>query len=54
MLQKIILKKVLELVFKKLLKKYNLDAIRDYVEKDNELDLKFRDHEKRLRRLEKQ
>ena len=53
MLQKLLLKKVLELVFKKLLKKYNLDKIRDYVEKDNELDLKVRNLENRLRKLEK-
>ena len=53
MLQKIILKKVLELVFKKLLKKYNLDRIKDYVEKENELDIKVRNLESRLRKLEK-
>ena len=53
MIPKIILKKVLEVVFKKLLKKYNLDKIKDYVENDNELDLKVRELEKRISKLEK-
>ncbi len=53
MLQKILIKQVLKLVFDKLLKKYNLDKIRDYVENDNELDIKVKDLEKRIKKLEK-
>ncbi len=53
MLQKILIKQVLKLVFDKLLKKYNLDRIKDYVENDNELDIKVKDLEKRIKKLEK-
>ena len=52
MLQKILIKEVLKLVFDKLLKKYNLDKIRDYVENDNELDIKVKELEKRINKLE--
>ena len=53
MLQGLIVKKILELVFKKLLKKYNLDKIKDYVENKNDLDFKVEVMEARLRKMEK-
>ena len=49
MLQKLLLKKVFQLILTKLLKKYNLDKIKDYVEKDNILDKKVRQLEMSLR-----
>lgn len=53
MLQGLIVKKIFELVFKKLLKKYNLDRIKDYVENKNDLDFKVEVMEARLRKMEK-
>ena len=53
MLQGLIVKKIFELVFKKLLKKYNLDRIKDYVENKNALDFKVEVMEARLRKMEK-
>lgn len=53
MLQGLIVKKIFELVFKKLLKKYNLDRIKDYVENKNDLDFKVEVIEARLRKMEK-
>ena len=53
MLQGLIVKKILELVFKKLLKNYNLDKIKDYVENKNDLDFKVEVMEARLRKMEK-
>ena len=41
-LKKIILKKLGEQILKWLVKKYNLDNIKEYVEEDNELDIKVR------------
>ena len=38
MLQGIIIKKVLDLVMKQILKKFNLDKMQKYVEQPNELD----------------
>ena len=42
MLQGLIVKKILDVVMKTLLKKYNLDNIKAYVENDNELDVEVR------------
>ena len=52
MLQKILIKQVLKIVFNQLTKKYNLSKIKDYVENDNELDIKVRELEKRITKLE--
>ena len=48
MLQGIIVKKVLDLVIKQILKKFNLDKIQKYVEEPNELDKKVKALEKKL------
>jgi hypothetical protein len=53
MLQGIIIKKVLDLVMKQILKKFNLDKIQKYVEEPNELDNKVKSLEKKLKKLEK-
>ena len=42
MLQGIIIKKVLDLVMKQILKKFNLDKMQKYVEEPNELDKKVK------------
>ena len=42
MLQGIIIKKVLDLVMKQILKKFNLDKMQKYVEQPNELDKKVK------------
>ena len=44
---------IVNLVIKQLLKTFNLNKIKDYVEEDNELDKKSREFEKRLINLEK-
>ena len=48
MIQGLIIKKILDGVMKKILKKYNLDKIKDYVEKPNDLDKKVKDLEKSI------
>tara|TARA_R100001530_G_scaffold119989_1_gene87229 strand:- start:358 stop:528 length:171 start_codon:yes stop_codon:yes gene_type:complete len=53
MLQGILVKKILDLVMKQILKKFNLDKIQEYVEKPNELDKKVKKLEKKLKLLEK-
>ena len=53
MLQGIIIKKVLDLVMKQILKKFNLDKMQKYVEEPNELDKKVKSLEKKLKKLEK-
>ena len=53
MLQGIIVKKVLELVMKQILKKFNLDKMQKYVEQPNELDKKVKKLEGKLKKLEK-
>ena len=53
MLQGIIIKKVLDLVMKQILKKFNLDKIQKYVDEPNELDKKVKTLEKKLKKLEK-
>ena len=52
MLQGIIIKKVIDLVLRKILKKYDLDNISDYVNNKNDLDWKVEILDKRLRKLE--
>ena len=52
MLQGIIIKKIIDLVLMKILKKYDLDNIRDYVNNKNDLDWKVEILDKRLRKLE--
>ena len=42
MIQGIIVKKIMEVVMKQLLKQFNLDKIKEYVEGDNELDIKVK------------
>ena len=46
------IKQVFGQVFKAILNKYDLDSFKNYVENDNELDIKTRDHEDRIRKLE--
>ena len=53
MLQGIIVKKVLDLVMKQILKKFNLDKMQKYVEQPNELDKKVKKLEGKLKKLEK-
>ena len=53
MLQGIIIKKVLDLVMKQILKKFNLDKIQKYVDEPNELDKKVKKLEKKIKLLEK-
>lgn len=53
MIQALIIKKVLEVVFKKIETKHKLNKLKKYVEEDNELDLKVRELEKRLKAVEK-
>ena len=49
MLKGFVIKKILELVMKKMLEKYKLDKIQDYVEKPNELDIKVKKLEKKYK-----
>jgi|TARA_R110000824_G_scaffold151149_2_gene322082 hypothetical protein len=53
MLQGIIIKKVLDLVMKQILKKFNLDKIQKYVDEPNELDKKVKSLEKKIKKLQK-
>ena len=53
MIQGIIIKKVLDIVIKQLLKRFNLDKIQEYVEKPNELDKKVKKLESKIKKLEK-
>ena len=52
MLQGIIIKKIINLVIRKILKKYDLDNISDYVNNKNDLDWKVEILDKRLSKLE--
>ena len=47
MLQGLIVKKVIDVVLKKIMEKHNLNKLQKYVEEDNELDVQFRDIEKK-------
>tara|TARA_R100001594_G_scaffold1363_9_gene5935 strand:- start:5321 stop:5545 length:225 start_codon:yes stop_codon:yes gene_type:complete len=53
MLQGLVAKKIISVVIKRIMEKSELRKMRKYVEEDNELDLIAKDHEKRLRKLEK-
>jgi len=53
MLQGIIIKKVLDLVMKRIMKKFDLDGIQKYVQEPNELDDKVAKLEKKLKKLQK-
>tara|TARA_R100000808_G_C2145725_1_gene153562 strand:+ start:288 stop:530 length:243 start_codon:yes stop_codon:yes gene_type:complete len=49
MLQGILIKKVMEII----LKQFNLDKIQKYVEEENELDVKVKALESKIKKLEK-
>jgi hypothetical protein len=51
-LQGFIVKKLVGAVFTMLLKHYDMDRIKDYVEKENELDVKVRELEEKVGLLE--
>ena len=53
MLQGLIIKKILDAVMKRILKKYNLDKIKSYVEDDNILDLEVKALKEKIDKLEK-
>ena len=53
MLQGIIIKKVMDLVMKQLLKKFDLEGMKKYVEKPNELDKKVKSLETKIKKLQK-
>ena len=46
-------KLIIEIVIKAIAKKFKLDKVLSYVEDDNELDLKVRKLERRLKKIEK-
>ena len=48
MLQGLVLKKVIDIVLKRVMQKNELHKLRKYVEEDNELDLQVRAHAKSL------
>ena len=48
MIQGLIIKKVLEIVFKKIHEKHNLKRIQKYVEEDNELDIQMKQAQKTM------
>ena len=54
MIQGLIIKKVLDLVMKTILKKYNLDKIKSYVEDDNECDVQIKQMQKTIAKQGKQ
>ena len=53
MLQGILIKKVIDVVLKKIMEKHNLNKLQKYVEEDNELDIKVKAIYSRLIDLEK-
>jgi hypothetical protein len=53
MLQGLIIKKILNLVMKQIMKKFDLDGIQKYVNEPNELDEKVAKLEKKLKKLQK-
>ena len=53
MLQAFIAKKILGSVIKKVMEKREIKKLRKYVEEDNELDVKVKEIEKKLKILEK-
>tara|TARA_R110002020_G_scaffold168040_1_gene356668 strand:- start:5803 stop:6072 length:270 start_codon:yes stop_codon:yes gene_type:complete len=48
MIQGIIIKKILDLVMKAILKKYNLDEMKRYVDEPNELDIQLKQLQKTI------
>ena len=48
MLQGIIIKKVIDIVLKKIMEKHKLDKLQKYVEEDNELDIQIRQMQKTI------
>jgi 23S rRNA G2445 N2-methylase RlmL len=53
MLQGLIIKKIIDVVIKRIMAKSELRKMRKYVEEDNELDIKVREIGKKLEDLEK-
>ena len=53
MLQGIIIKKVIDVVLKKIMEKHNLNKLQKYVEEDNELDNQMRVVQKTLKKYGK-
>jgi hypothetical protein len=53
MIQGLLIKKVLDLVMGKIMKKYNLDKIKKYVDEPNELDDEVKDLKFKVALLEK-
>ena len=53
MLQAFIAKRILGVVIKKVMEKREIKKLRKYVEEDNELDVKVKEIEKKLKILEK-
>ena len=53
MLQGLIAKKTIDIILKQVMKKREINKLRKYVEEDNELDIKVRKIEKRIKKLEK-
>jgi hypothetical protein len=53
MFQGIIIKKVLDLVMKQILKKFDLEGIQKYVNEPNELDKKVKSLDKKIKILQK-
>ena len=52
MIQAMIAKKMIDIVLKKIMQKNEIRKMRKYVEEDNELDIKAKDFEKRIKMLE--
>ena len=53
MLQGLIIKKVIDIVLKKIMEKHNLNKLQKYVEEDNELDKQMRVVQKMLKKYGK-
>ena len=53
MIQGLIIKKIITVVIKQIMKKSEIRKLKKYVEEDNELDIVSKDHEKRIKGLEK-
>ena len=53
MIQGLIVKKVIEIVVKKLLKEFKLDKVKKYVEEENELDIQVKQIQKTMNKFAK-
>ena len=53
MIQGMLAKKAIEIVIKQIMKKSEIRKLRKYVEEDNELDIKVKKLESKLKKLEK-